>query len=387
MKIRCISILAAGLLIFAGCCGNQAGGRHDDEREAGSTEGHHHEEEGVIRFSDAQAEAAGLKTETVTPGRFSTVIRTGGEILPAQGDVRTVVSTTSGIISLGGGGTKILPGIKVSAGTSIATISAREMAEGDPVAKSRAAYVAAKKEFDRASELHKTGAISQKAYEQAELQYNTAKSEYDAYNGKSGDKGLSLSSPLSGYIQQLYVADGDYVSAGQAVAVVCQNRRLQLQADLPEKYYAYAAHFTDANFRPSYGDKTYNVKELSGRMVSAGRVSSEDSFYLPVIFEFNNSGDFVPGSYCDIYLIAGQRDEVISVPESALTEEQGVYYVYRHIHEDEYMKQEVKIGETDGVRREILKGLKTGDEVVTEGAYQVKLASVSAVPEGHAHNH
>ena len=52
------------------------------------------------------------------------------------------------------------------------------------------------------------------------------------------------------------------------------------------------------------------------------------------------------------------------------------------------VKREVKIGQTDGVRTEILSGLKAGECIVTEGAYQVKLAaSSSAIPEGHNHNH
>ena len=32
-------------------------------------------------------------------------------------------------------------------------------------------------------------------------------------------------------------------------------------------------------------------------------------------------------------------------------------------------------------------GLQAGDEVVTRGAYQVKLASVSGAIPGHTHNH
>ena len=62
-----------------------------------------------------------------------------------------------------------------------------------------------------------------------------------------------------------------------------------------------------------------------------------------------------------------------------------------HEHKGEegvFEKREVKIGQTDGVRTEILSGLKTGECVVTVGAYQVKLAaSSSAIPEGHNHNH
>ena len=78
---------------------------------------------------------------------------------------------------------------------------------------------------------------------------------------------------------------------------------------------------------------------------------------------------------------------MISVPASALTEEQGINFVYLRLDEEGYKKQEVKIGMSDGSRVEILSGLKEGDEVVTQGAIHVKLASASAAIPGHTHNH
>ena len=74
------------------------------------------------------------------------------------------------------------------------------------------------------------------------------------------------------------------------------------------------------------------------------------------------------------------------MPLSALTEEQGLYYVYLQEEPEIYKKQEVIIGENNGERVEIMHGLKEGDKVVTKGAYQVKIASASGeIPHGHAH--
>ena len=365
-------------------------GHSHDSHAAGSHEEHAHAP-GVVEFTEERAKAACLETEIVKGGAFSAVIRTSGEILPAQGDETAVVATTSGVITLGGKAvgnqSRLLPGSRVAEGQAIAVISAKNMADGDPVAKSAAAYEAAKKEFERAESLIKVNAISQKAYDQAKKEYETAKAEYDAYASKAGAKGLSLMSPMTGYVKAVLVNEGDYVTSGQPVAIVSQNRRLQLRADLPEKYWSSANRIIGANFRPSYSEETYSVKNLGGRMISAGRSAAQDSFYIPVIFEFNNTGNFIPGAFCEMYLIEGRKDNIISVPETALIEEQGVYSVYVKICKTEYRKQEVKIGESDGLRREILKGLNEGDEVVTVGAYQVKLASVASAIPGHSHEH
>ena len=73
---------------------------------------------------------------------------------------------------------------------------------------------------------------------------------------------------------------------------------------------------------------------------------------------------------------------VISVPVSALIEEQGVYSVFVRVHEEAYKKVPVTLGADNGSEVQILSGLNAGDEVVTVGAYQIKLASASnAIPE------
>ena len=86
-----------------------------------------------------------------------------------------------------------------------------------------------------------------------------------------------------------------------------------------------------------------------------------------------------------IYLTA-KGGGVPQKDKAALTEEQGIYFVYLQIAEEEFVKREVGIGESDGKNVRILSGLKEGERVVVKGAYQVKLASSSSVlPEGHSH--
>lgn len=395
----------------------------DTHNHAGS-DGHDHAEStahgqshapGIIEFSAVQAETAGLRTETVKAGPFSQVVKVSGEILPAQGDEITVVATTSGIVAFSNGLTSrsaaipasqpsgqaiqpssqasrpvrtvLVPGARITSGSTVAWISSRNMAEGDLALKAKATLDAAAREYERASALVESGAISRKEFEQAQLDYVNARAAYQAYEGRSAEAGVAVKASLTGYVKEVYVNEGDYVNAGQPLVTITRNRLLQLRADVPQKYYSALRNVSDANFRPSYSDETYSIKALGGRLVSAGR-SAAGTFYIPAIFEFSNTGDFVPGSYSDIYLIGSREEGIISVPESALLEEQGVYSVFVKVCESEYRKQEVRTGRTDGLRREILSGLNEGDEVVTAGTGQVRLASMSGVvPEGHSHNH
>ena len=66
---------------------------HDHSHDAHAEESHNHAP-GIIEFTKAQADAAELEIETVQPASFNAVIRTSGEILPAQGDEKTIVAIT-----------------------------------------------------------------------------------------------------------------------------------------------------------------------------------------------------------------------------------------------------------------------------------------------------
>ena len=110
--------------------------------------------------------------------------------------------------------------------------------------------------------------------------------------------------------------------------------------------------------------------------------------YIPLYFTLRNDGTLVAGSYATVYLQSNSEREVLSVPVEAVTEQQGVKFVYLLEHEGAYRKQPVVTGDTDGNRIEIRSGINTGDKVVTQGTTFVRLAETSgAVPEGHKHNH
>ena len=367
---------------------HQKGDGHNHEED----DGHNHKEEknsgeehsDEIVFTRQQADAIGLEVYNVEPGIFSQVIKTSGQIQSAQGDEATIVAITNGIVSFPA--RSIIDGAPVGTGTTIVTISARNLYEGDPVAKAKITYETALKEFKRAEGLVKDKIISEKEFEQSRLKYENARTAYEAQATNVTASGVKVTTPISGYIKNRLVNQGEFVSVGQPIATVSKNRRLQLRADVSENYFNELGKIRNANFVVSYNNKAYRLADLNGRLLSFGKAADETSFYIPVTFEFDNIGDFIPGSYVEVYLLATPQNNVISIPVSALTEEQGIYFVYLQIGEEEFLKREIAIGESDGKNVRVLSGLSTGDKVVIKGAYQVKLASNSSVlPEGHSH--
>lgn len=399
---KCIIYIVCLLAIMWSCNSTQgkdehAGHVHENESHAGHNhadgEEHDHDhsdnkEENAhgdeIVFTPEQATSVGLEFVTITPDKFHQVIKTSGQILSAQGDEVTISATSSGIVSFNR--PSLNEGTAVKGGESLISISSKNMIDGDPVIRAKSAYDIAQREYQRAESLIGDKLISQKEYNEIKLNYENAKNAYQAIGQRSSSRGVSISTPISGFIKTKLISEGQFVDIGQPLMTVTQNKKLQLRADVSERYYKDLGSINSANFKTSYDKIIYNLSELNGRIVSYGRSTNSQEYYLPAIFEFDNIGQVIPGSYVEVYLLGQARENVISIPTTALTEEQGVYYVYMQAHEDAYKKQEVTIGASDGTHVEILSGLKKDDKVVSKGAYYVKLASTaSSIPHGHEH--
>lgn len=376
---------SCAVLFGCGSHGHDLGHEHEHEHEQEQEEEHAHEghsHAGETVMDTHRQEELGVSTWTVEPGEFSEVIHTSGQIASAIGDETTVVARTSGIVSLG----RLTEGAAIGKGAVIATVSSRDIGSGDQLAKARSTYENALKEYERDLQLREDNIVSESHLDKSKLAYEIAKAEYDALGGGSPSSGVTVTSPLGGFVKKLYVRQGDYVETGQPVATVSQNRRLSLRADVPEKDYGMVGLVTDANFKTASSSSTYSLSELGGRLVSYGRTSSED-FYIPVTFEFDNKGDIVPGSYVEVFLKTTPLQSCITVPVEAVMEDQGVRYVFVRHESDSFLRREVEVGTSDGRKVLVRKGLEAGDEVVVSGAVHVKLASVTAVPSGHTHNH
>ena len=368
---------------------------HDHENEGHSAtkecEGHNHgseasesEHSDEIILPKAKAEAAGVKVSTIEPGTFEQVIKTSGQVLAAQGDESVAVATVAGVVSFHG---KVTEGMSVGKGSTLLTISSSNIADGDPVQRARIAYEISKKEYERMKALVKNKIVSDKDFAQAEQNYENARISYEALAKGNTKGGQAISSPIGGYVKNILVKEGDYVTIGQPLVSVTQNRRLFLRAEVSEKYYPYLRTIGSANFKTPYDNKVYALKELSGRLLSFGKSAGDNSFYVPVTFEFDNKGDIIPGSFVEVYLLSTPMENVISLPRTALTEEQGLFFVYLQLDEEGYKKQEVTLGADNGQSVQILTGVKAGDPVVVNGAYQVKLASASNAIPAHSREH
>ena len=208
MKSYIVNLCISAMLMLWGC------GHHshsaDDNHNHGDEQDMHDDEHGSeIVFTALQAEAAGLEVEEVVRGAFSGVIKTGGRIVSAQEDEVLIVATSTGVVSFAG--RSVSEGAAVKAGEAVVTVSSKNIVDGDPVVKAKIAYETAQKEFQRAVELLENSIISVKEYDQIYSNYETAKTVYEAQAANLTADGVKVVSPISGYIREMLVGEGQYV--------------------------------------------------------------------------------------------------------------------------------------------------------------------------------
>ena len=365
-------------LLASGC-------RHDHENEdehEEESEEHHHDHHDDIVISPKDAARFGISAEAALKAPFSETVKVTGEILPAATDRSVVTAPTSGIVRLASG---IEPGKTVKAGEIIGSISATNISGGNTDKVAKATLDAAKRELDRVTPLLKDGLITKKDYNEALRAYEEAKNAYSP----AAASGRAVAS-IAGVVSELLVNDGAYVEAGQPIATVARSQRLTLKAMLPARYVDLLSRITSANILPSVSEKsTINLSERGGKLLSSSPSAGDATpGYLPVYFSFDSHGDVVPGTPIEVILIGSERNDAISVPLSAISEQQGEMFVYIKEDDHAYEKSPVRVGRNDGFRIEILDGISEGDSVVASGTTFVRLAETSTVvPEGHSHHH
>lgn len=319
---------------------------------------------------------------------FSEVVRTSGQILAAPGDEAVLTAQVSGIVSFTGN--NMVAGSPVAAGARLFTVKSNEVTQsslGSAVKQAENDVATAQKQYDRAAELVKDKIISEKEFLEAKLRLENAQAALANFSVSRNfnQNRQSVAAPMGGFLKNLLVENGAFVQAGQPLATVSKSKRLLLRADVSQKYFPKLASFTAANFKTADG-QVFSTKNLNGRVVSTGKSAAAGSPFLPINFEIDNVGNFVPGSVVEVFLQSGSSPSLV-IPASALVEEQGVFYAYVQIEGESFQKRELKIGATDGLNVQVLSGIAEGERVVTKGAFQIKLSTASGTMPAHGHEH
>lgn len=345
------------------------------------------EEEGgdYISYLKEQAWKTIFATELPAKNPFGQIIRTVAKIEPARGEESILMAKTSGIVLYSDN--SLLEGKKISLGQTLLTLTSGELAENNisvRLAESKINYETAEINYNRHSDLIKDKLITETELLESKKEFESAKAVYHNLIKNFSSNGQLIKSNLNGYIKNIYVTNGQYVEEGQALVSVSQNKNLLLIAQVQQRYLEYLPSVVSANIKTLHNNKTYTFDELDGKVLSYGKSASGNSFMIPVNLQIANKADFAPGTLTEVFLKTVTNSKAITVPNTAIMEEQGIFYVFVQQSGELFEKREIKIGSTDGIRSEVISGITANERIVTLGAMQIKLAQASSALDPHA---
>ncbi len=338
-----------------------------------------------VFFTKEQSWKIDFETTKVKREPMGQVISTTAQIQSAPNDEMIVTAATNGVVFLSE--YDILEGKEVKKGQLLFGISGSSLAENN----SQVRYLEAKNNLElseanylRKKELAQDKIVSESDLLEARTQYENARVVFSNIQGTFSSDGQSVTSPKDGYIKQLLVKNGQYVEIGQPIVSITQNKSLFLHADVRQKFHSILDNIVSATIRTPFDNEIYTFDQLNGKIISYGRSTNNHNFLIPINLEIDYIEGFMPGSFVELKLIASTNQNTLTIPVGALLENQGNYFVFVQHTPELFEMREVKIGVTDGLRTEVLKGLTDDDRVVSKGAVHIKLARSTGSLDAHS---
>lgn len=330
------------------------------------------EQQWVIPFAVHPAAEHPVQSTIVAPG----------EIVPPDGSLVRVSAPVEGIATAESNRNAPSVGDRVSRGQVLAVLA--PTSQDGSFARSRGRVERLRRDVKRDVTLFEAGAIPERRLEEARHDLEIAEAELVAMGGGTeGAYQLALRSPMSGVIAERTFVPGGRVAAGESLFTVVDPSKAWVRVQIPAAI---------ANALPTEARARFTLDDpqevFDSRLLSVGTVLDPTTRTVPAVFEVvEGQGRFMFGQFVQARVPAGGLTTGIAIPNGAILNENGTSIAYVQAGGETFERRILTIGVTDGLRTHIVAGLSSGDMVVTVGAYQVRLASLSGgdFAGGHAH--
>jgi len=207
--------------------------------------------------------------------------------------------------------------------------------------------------------MYQEGVISKQELDSARTNFEVAKA-----NLNTTDDSIRVKAPLSGYITQLNVKPTDNVNSGAPLFTVSNLDQIEAQIWASSKEIGQIK--LGQTVTAEWNGRTYQgvISQVS-QIMDTGK----KAFEVKALFK-NPNKELTSGITADLTIETERKNQTVVIDRKNLINESGKYFVYV-VEQGKAVKREVEIVEGQGVRVEVLSGLKPGDLLITEGQNMV----------------
>lgn len=311
--------------------------------------------------------------------------------LPAS-NIKIIPATATGTISWSSKNPHLKVGTYTNQGMELFVIQP-DTAWESGLSRIKELYLLAKLDCEKLEELFEQQAVAEKRVIEARIRKEALSDSLtrmgvNLSDGKLLDLKAQVTAPEEGILTEILVRPGQKVHQGDPLAVIKNTQNLILEAKVPVTRISEINMATDATFRAGAGQKTYRISELGGQTVSPTPLASKQAGFAYFLFELDNpKGLFIEGTSVTVQLLGPKKKSTLAIPLRAVQEEFGESLVYVQTSGETIEKRFPKLGINDGQWIEVKEGIHDGEQVVSQGASIIRLASLGDMEMGHGHAH
>lgn len=339
----------------------------------------------LVLDSTAQRLVA-IQLETVTAGGGDNLIANGTITYDAN-RVSVVASNVSGRLVT----VRADLGQPVAAGALLATVESPEVGaiRGD-LERARSIVEIAQRNYDREKRLYEQQITPQRELLDAEATLRTAEADFRSATARlsaigatnaGGGEGATfgLAAPIAGVVVDRTASPGQSVGPTTSLFTIADLRYVWINVDVYEGDLARVRTGAAASVSPS----AYSTEQFVGRVTYAGGVVDSASHTFKVRVEVRNADRRLrPGMFAQVRIATARTaaaDAQISIPAIAVQELNGKQVVFVSTATDgQYVAREVTLGNRTAGRVAVTKGVRAGDRIVVNGAFQLKVELMKA---------
>jgi membrane fusion protein (multidrug efflux system) len=238
--------------------------------------------------------------------------------------------------------------------------------------RAHASFENAKIEYDRINQLQSKNYKSQSEKDKAFANMLSAEAEMEVYKARVDQH--QIRAPFDGVAGLMPLHEGAYVQQGTELLSIIDSTPMIVDFKIPEKHVNEIGMGQNIIFvLDTYADETFRgVVEA----VDAQIDSNSHSIALKATIN-NDHHKLKPGQYGEIWLMVGENDKALVVPESALFRESDIDQVWI-FKQGKAFKKKVVAGPRENGQVEILAGLLPGDQVIISGQIKLQMDGMPA---------
>ena len=192
---------------------------------------------------------------------------------------------------------------------------------------------------------------------------------------------------INGIVTDVNILPGQHVSQNQRLFSISDPSVVWIHLDIFASQVESIKDISGATIRIPGREKAIHIEKDKLKLISHGQVIDPLSKTISVLLEIeNHSRKLMIGQTFNAQIYTGAQSEILTIPSSAIFEDNAKKVVFIHSEGESFEKREVKTGAEYFENTAILSGLESGERIVSRGGYLVKLASTSE-KIGHAHTH